>query len=352
MQELRAMLSDNSWGWDSMASACCSGNRALFVTFRKCAPVDVELADHSIVYPKHVGSVVLRVETDAGQVVRIEIHDVLYHPSFGANLLSGELLTKTLGWEHHSTPKETYVVTPGGSRVTLSTRGRIAVLVGVSTERACSALLPLPVPVGAQVTRPDDAAVVATLVRLHQRLLHCGWTRMMHMVHSGLVLDHGVDLAELSSERLKLAEAQVRQCTACLQGKATRTPFGDRGLDRGTKPCEVLHMDTYWVKSEQDGQQMLEYGLAVKDVYSGHMWHAQRMTKDRITEAAIEIVLQAETQFGCVVKRLYSDGGGEFVNRQMLDTFCAKRGKKLHWTPKKTSQLNGVAERSVRVELE
>ena len=349
-KELEAMLSDNSWGWDTMASSCCSGNSALFVSRRECAPVPVKLADHSVVHATHIGSVVLRVATDSGKVLRIELSNVLYHPSFGANLLSGELLTKKLGWQYHSTPEHSYVVTPGGSRITLSTRGRVAVLVGVSSERVCSARL---APATESDAAPDgmtlqDAAVATALVRFHRRLLHCGWTRMMHMLHSDSVLDHGFDLTELTPERLKAAEAQVRQCTACLQGKATRTPFGHRGLDRGTKPCEVLHMDTYFVKALHNGQLVLEYGVAVKDMYSGHIWHALRATKDRISEAVIEIVLQAETQFGCTVKRLRSDGGGEFVNRQMLDDFCAKRGKKLHWTPKKTSQLNGAAERSVR----
>jgi hypothetical protein len=346
-EQLDAMLSDNSWGWDTMASVCCSGNRALFVKRRECAPVPVKLADHSVVNATHVGSVVLRVATDAGKVLRLEIDNVLYHRSFGANLLSGELLTKKLGWQYHSTPQHSYVVTPGGSRITLSTRGRVAVLMGVSSERACVATLVRPAG-GEQAARVRDAAIVAKLVRLHARLLHCGWTRMMHLLHSGSVLDHGFDLKELTPARLTLAEAQVRQCEACLQGKATRTPFGQRGIDRGTKPCEVLHMDTYFVKSLQDGRPVLEYGVAVKDLYSGHLWHAQCATKDRITEAVTEIVVQAETQFGCTVKRLRSDGGSEFVNRQMLQAFCAKRGKKLHWTPKETSQLNGGAERSVR----
>jgi hypothetical protein len=31
MEKLDVLLADNSWGWDTMASVCCSGNRALFV---------------------------------------------------------------------------------------------------------------------------------------------------------------------------------------------------------------------------------------------------------------------------------------------------------------------------------
>ena len=126
--QLDAALADDAWGWDTMASSCCSGNRARFISLRKCAAVPVKVADGSVVNATHVGSVALRVTADSGKVVRIVIDNVLYHERFASNLLSGELLTKKLGWQHHSTPKETYVVTPGGCRVTLSTRGRVAVL--------------------------------------------------------------------------------------------------------------------------------------------------------------------------------------------------------------------------------
>ena len=42
---LDAALADNAWGWDSMASSCCSGNRARFISLRKCTPVPVKVAD-------------------------------------------------------------------------------------------------------------------------------------------------------------------------------------------------------------------------------------------------------------------------------------------------------------------
>ena len=48
----------------------------------------------------------------------IVIHNVLYHERFASNLLSSELLVKKHGWQYHSTPEATYVVTPGGHRVT------------------------------------------------------------------------------------------------------------------------------------------------------------------------------------------------------------------------------------------
>ncbi len=336
---LDVALADDAWGWDSMASSCCSGNRARFITLRKCPAVPVKVADGNIVSATHIGSVPLRVETDSGKVVRIVMDNVLYHERFASNLLSSELLTKTLGWQHHSTPEATYVVTPGGNRVTLSTRGRVAVLMDAGPERTYRALTP-----GAGAVQADAADM---LVRLHERLCHMGWTRMMNMLHGNRVDDHGIKVTALDEDTRKQAEKRIRECVACIKGRATRTAFGHRGLDRGTKPGECLHMDTYQVKVERDGRTVTEHGLTMKDMYSGYLWHARVQSKDEVASRVIHLVTQAETQFGCRVKRIYTDGGSEFIN-QTLKAYCTKHGKQLHWTPARSQQLNGAAERSVR----
>ena len=190
-------------------------------------------------------------------MLRIVIENVLFHERFASNLLSSELLTKQLGWQHHSTPESTYVVTPGGNRVTLSTRGRVAVLMDAGPERMYRALTP-----GAGVVR-DDAADL--LVRLHERLCHMGWTRMMNMLHGNKVEDHGLKVTALSESTCKQAEKRIRECVACVKGRASRTAFGHRGLDRGTKPGECLHMDTYQVRVDRDGRTvtLLPQGLAL-----------------------------------------------------------------------------------------
>jgi hypothetical protein len=341
---LDAALADTAWGWDTMASSCCSGNKARFATLRTCPAVPVKVADGSVVNATQIGSVPLRVPLDDGRVVRIVIDHVLYDKRFSSNLLSGELLTKKLGWQYHSTAEDTFVVTPGGGRATLSRRGRVSVLMcaGQEVQRLNSA-----VSAAAASTSRGDAAEVERLVRLHERLNHMGWTRMMVTVRSGRVEDLGIQINSLSKDTIDAAEKRVRECRACIEGRATRTAFGHRGLDRGTQPGECLHMDTYQVKVERQGQLVVEYGLVVKCMHSGYVWHGQLFTKDQVAPAIIDLVRIVETQFGRIVKRLYADGGTEFIN-QTLKQFCAKNGKELHWTPARTQQLNGAAERAVR----
>jgi transposase InsO family protein len=344
--QLDEALANDAWGWDSMASSCCSGNKDIFIGMKKCKAVPIQVADGNIVSATHVGSVVLRMAADSGKVVRIVMDDVLYHPRFASNLLSSELLTKKLGWEHHSTKRSCYVVTPGGNRVNLSSRGRVAVLMGVGAERACSAQLTTGAG-SSMVTAADESDVVGSLVRLHERLCHMGWARMLRMLTDSKVENHGVRLSSLTAATKQAAGQRIKACVACIKGKATRTPFGGRGLDRGTTPGECLHLDTYQIKVEREGVTTVEHGLSMKDMYSGYLWHARLLTKDEVAKRVIDLVTLAETQLGCKVKRIYADGGTEFIN-QTLKAFCQRTGKELHWSPARTPQLNGASERSVR----
>ena len=61
----------------------------------------------------------------------------------------------------------------------------------------------------------------------------------------------------------------------------------------------------------------------------------------------IGIIKNVQTQSERKVKRLYTDGGTEFIN-QTIRAFCNIQGIELHFPPARTQQLNGVAERSVR----
>ena len=118
--------------------------------------------------PRTSGSVALRVALDSGRVVRIVVDNVLYHERFSSNLLSSELLTQEAGLAVPQHPGGHVRRDARGRRVTLSTRGRVAVLMSAGPERvhrvAPSRALPHRVAIG-------DAGVDA-LVRLHERLDH------------------------------------------------------------------------------------------------------------------------------------------------------------------------------------
>ena len=328
-------LATTSWGVDTMASLHVSGNKKLFSGLRPCAAAEIQVADGGIVRASHRGRATVSIAVVDGRSVKVTINNVYFHPSFSANLLSWGKL-KEEGWQLHSAGADTYMLTPGGSKVTLNTDGNVSVLDGAapnSSEQRTFAVGEL------------RMAKVEHLVRLHEKLGHMAFDRMVRLVKGGATLDLGK--LHASANEIQQARQRVLECKACAAGKTTRTAFGRRGLDKGTSPGETLHMDTFYVKYMRDGQKVVDTGLVVRDPFTSFTWVDCPGTKDEAAHLAIAIVKIAQKQFNCKVKRIYTDGGTEFINKTLKD-FCAKEGIELHWPPAGTQQLNGVSERTVR----
>ena len=106
-----------------MASINLSGNRENFVGLRSCPPVDIKTADGNVLTARKMGHVMIRVHTATGKTLALRIDDVYYHPAVASNLLSTETLTKRHGWKYGSTPDGSFLRTPKGSELPLSTKG-------------------------------------------------------------------------------------------------------------------------------------------------------------------------------------------------------------------------------------
>ena len=334
-----AALATNSWGVDSMASCHCTGNKENLTGLKHCTPTQVQVADGNFVTCDQRGTLQLKVagtkgedEDQVDKRVLVTLEDVYFNPRFAANLLSWGVL-KTLNWQLRSSKNESYVVTPGGTKVPLSTRGRVLVLEHNSVERA-------------YVTRTAAASITSAdeLVTLHQRLGHMSFERMLTVARGTSTT--GIGKLDASPAEIAAAKKRVADCAACALGRGTRTPLGKAGLDKGSRIVEVLHMDSFEVRGAQS-EKSVEYGVAVTDSYSGARWFSQTTTKDQLTVQAIGIIKAAQTQSGDTVKRIRCDGGSEFIN-STLQRFCTENGIELHYSPARTPQLNGVAERSVR----
>lgn len=329
--DIKASLTKHTWGMDSMASLHVCGNRHQFVSLKKCAPMRVNMADDGVVTVTQCGTVSIVVAAEDGNTVKFMIDDVYFHDRFSTNLLSWNVL-RAKGWELHSTQTHTHVITPGGNKITLSTIGRLSTMQTVVHGHVYS--------VGG-----INTSDVHDLMRLHERLGHIGFDRMVAVIKSGATLDIG--MMNVSSATLAEARQRVLECEACTLGKGHRTAFGHRGVDKGNAPGETLHMDTYQTTWFDAGRRYLEYGLIVTDPHSEYKWFARLHTKDEGAEHVMNIVRNAQTQHGGKVKRLYADGGTEFINHT-LKAFCRENGIELHYPPARTQQLNGVAERAVR----
>jgi hypothetical protein len=333
-----ALAEPRAIGIDSMASLNISGKKGLFTSLRRCAPFTVAMADNGVVEVSHVGTMELHINVTPEQTISILVDEVYYHPRFSANLLSLHWLTQH-GWCFSSSKEETFLLTPDKLKVRLNKDHRVSVL--RCTSAGVSQGANKVYSVGELVWSSAD-----DLVRLHERLGHVGFDRMVRIITAETTI--GLGKLNVTEASLKEARRRVSECRACIQGKGTRTAHSHRGLDKGSVPGEALHMDTYYVKVPQaDGTNSVEHGLTVSDPHTTFRWFARLLSKDQGASAVVSIVRQAEKQFGLAVKRIHSDGGSEFIN-QTVKAACAQLGIAMHWGPRATPKLNSVAERQVR----
>ncbi|MDR3742251.1 MAG: DDE-type integrase/transposase/recombinase, partial [Terracidiphilus sp.] len=120
-----------------------------------------------------------------------------------------------------------------------------------------------------------------------------------------------------------------------------------RGLDRGQRAGDIIHMDTYPVRYiDKDGLNRVEHAVTMKDAFSKEAWFARVPTKDQVSSVVINQLNMIE-QSGNKVRRLCMDGGSEFIN-QTLERYLLGRGIQPRVSPPNTQALNGIAESSVR----
>ena len=85
-------------------------------------------------------------------------------------------------------------------------------------------------------------------LQVHRRLNHASWNRLVAMGKAGSCI--GVpDFRNMSSTESAKAERMIKECNACAQAKMHRKALGHRGLDKGTRAGEVIHMDTFHASS-------------------------------------------------------------------------------------------------------
>src|ERR1700730_403956 len=93
------------------------------------------------------------------------------------------------------------------------------------------------------------STAVLRLYHLHAQLGHMSLKRMLKLVKAGAVEDMDAGRGEMTAADLIYLKRLIHDCVACKLGKGTRTAFGHRGLDRGSAPAEVLHMDSFEVRN-------------------------------------------------------------------------------------------------------
>ncbi|CAI7864820.1 unnamed protein product [Closterium sp. NIES-53] len=139
-------------------------------------------------------------------------------------------------------------------------------------------------------------------------------------------------------------------CEICLLSKFTRFPFHSV-TGRSKKPSELVHMDLVGPLPVQ-GHKGEPNFLTIVDDWSRLIWAYPLKQKDHAASTIQEDWLPfVEKQAECVVKRIRTDRGGEFLGAEMT-AWLKKQGIQRELTMAYTLQSNGVAERANRTILE
>ena len=89
--------------------------------------------------------------------------------------------------------------------------------------------------------------------------------------------------------------------------------------------------------------------MVIKDPWIAGRWTICVNTKDQIASLVLNLIHQIQTQSGRKVKRIYCDGGSEFIN-ETLKSGLIKDGIEWHDSPPYTPELNPVSENAVRTD--
>jgi histone deacetylase 1/2 len=162
-------------------------------------------------------------------------------------------------------------------------------------------------------------------VKWHNRLGHASSGQLARALPDGILL------------------SKMHACSACMLGKLTKKSCNG-SFKPVNAPLETVHADLVGpiTPSTNGGAQ---YFLTLVDQYTGYIHTVILKTKDQATTKIVNFRRLFEILSGHILKKLISDGVGEFCNNT-LSEILTENGIVHNVSPPYTPQNNGVAERA------
>ena len=130
-------------------------------------------------------------------------------------------------------------------------------------------------------------------------------------------------------------------CTTCTRAKLQRASHPSNP-SRAQKPLDIVHMDLWGPNRVKTTKGQL-YFLIIIDDHSRYGSLFLLQSKDQAKHHIKQWITQARTQVGRPVLRIHSDGGGEFLNSELL-SYYTSQGITHTYTLPNSPQQNGIAE--------
>ena len=314
------------WFTDSGASDHFSPHRSLFETFHMLdEPITIETAQGTAI-GTGIGTITLTVLGKDDIETELKLNDVIYAPNMTSNLFS---LTATYdrGFETRITP---------GYGLRIFHRETLV----ATTVRVHGGLFRLR-------TTTDSYAMVArqapeTTPELDINIWH---RRMGHLGE-----DYVRKLARMADGMGIKVRTTVGVCEPCLEGKQHRQP-SHKPATRAKEPLELIHSDLCG-PIDPTTYGGTNYYLLFTDDYTRmtRIYPLKKKSSACVLEKFKEYKPEVEKQSEKLIKRLRTDGGGEY--EKWMEDHLKGSGIIHETTAPYSPDQNGVAERANRTIME
>ena len=309
------------WLLDSGATEHMTGNRALLNDF---APMSKKVHGYSssTMEATGIGSATVYTKEEPEGIL---LRNVLYVPGAPGNLLSTSKVDAGGGKivQQHGSMR----IMHGERTLAVAKRGEDGLYRLSNSKSGATALFSKP---------------VETAELWHRRFGHLGYDNLAKLAASGMVTGMNVPANAFS-------EASAAVCHPCVMAKHSRDPF-PHSDSKSTQPLQLVHMDVCG-PLQVPSLGGTRYFATYLDDYSKLSIIQPIARKSDVTPITRDILTFLETHCGHQVKAVRTDGGGEYVNKE-LDSFFAEKGIAHQQTVAYTPQQNGKAERLNRTVLE
>ncbi|KAD6454988.1 hypothetical protein E3N88_09694 [Mikania micrantha] len=311
---------EGMWYLDNGVSNHMTGNREQFCELNEKTVGQVRFGDESAIEIKGKGSILLQCKNGDQRLVT----NVYYIPSLCNNILS-------FGQFDEGGNK---IVINNGVLWMYERSGATLMKVKRGPNRLYKIKLQTVLPT-CFLSKMDDTAWF-----WHARLGHINFETLRRMTKEGMA--NGLPIIDHKSEL----------CEACLAGKHRRSPFLAHSTHQAEKPLELIHADLCGpITPCTSLGNRNKYFLLLVDDFSRFMWVYIIRSKDQAYEAFCKFKSVEESEFGCKVKALRTDRGGEFTSSR-FEQLCSEDGIQRYLTAPYTPQHNETSPvQSMQTEL-
>lgn len=336
-------IDSNAWHVDSGATCHMTNNKSLLKNYVMDSPRLVTVANKQKMRSVGHGDVELFLK---GNKQTTTLSEVIFVPDLSTNLLSVSKITAKGLRVHFDTHNCSIYC---GDKV-IANATKVNGVYQLDTEsQQTSEAIQLAVKVegeslAAMSTTEGQRAEAANLSGAgpsqelwHRRLGHLN-RRSMDLLKRGIA--SGIDYIK----------DDFVPCVACIEGKQSRLPFPKKSYTRATEKLGLIHSDlcgpmsfssfsgTRYLLTFIDDLTRMTFGYFIK-------------TKDEVLKTFKVFKSLIENQTDLKIKKLRTDNGREYVNKQ-FQMFLREHGIEHQTTVPYSPQQNGVAERANRTIME